>query len=167
MHIETDLSKIKHLASIRENENIRFRAFLKNKDDVRVDGIVHRLHDEITKQIDCTLCGNCCSKLKPELHKEDIARLAQLENCTLEHYQNIYCEKDEFGETYLKTVPCHYLEGKKCSIYENRPKECRCFPYTNEKGFIFRLWGMIDSYAICPIVFNLIERLKQELRFRR
>ena len=167
MYLETNLSKIEHLASVRENENIRFRTFLKSKDGVKVDSIVHRLHDEITKQIDCTLCGNCCCQLKPELHEKDIAVLAQLENCTLEHYQNIYCEKDEFGETYLKAVPCHYLEGKKCSIYENRPEECSRFPYTNEEGFISRLWGMLNSYEICPIVFNLMERLKQELRFRR
>ena len=52
-HIERDLSKIKHLASIRENENIRFRTFLKGQDNAKVDKIVHRLHEEISKQIGC------------------------------------------------------------------------------------------------------------------
>ena len=111
MYLETNLSKIEHLASIRENENIRFRTFLKNKDDVKVDEIVHRLHDEI--------------------------------------------------------IPCRYLDGKKCSIYEDRPAQCRNFPYTNADGFVSRLWGMIGFYEICPIVFNLMERLKNEWRFRR
>ena len=164
-HIETDLLKIKRFASIREKENIRFRTFLKGKDSDKVDSIVHRLNEELSKQIDCTLCGNCCN-IKPRLRKEDIARLAQLENITPESYQEKYCEKD-FGDIYLKTIPCRYFDGKKCSIDENRPKTCQDYPYTAKEGFIFRLYGMLNSYEICPIVFNLMERLKDEMRFRR
>ncbi|MDR1676561.1 MAG: YkgJ family cysteine cluster protein [Tannerella sp.] len=163
-YIETDLSKIKHLASVRENENIRFRTYLKGKDLIKVDRIVHQLHKEITGLIDCTLCGNCCRDLKPKLHKEDLARLAQLENTTPENYTDNYCEEDISG-IFLHTMPCRYLEGKKCSIYESRPEECRHFPYTDKEKFIFRLWGMLGFYAICPIVFNLMERLKDRLRF--
>ena len=158
-YVETDLSKIKHLASIREDENFRFRTFLKDKNSGTIDHIVHRLHDELTRRIDCTLCGNCCRKLKPELYPEDIAVLAQLENITPENYQDCYCEKINFGEIFLKTVPCRYLEEKKCRIYENRPEECRLFPYTGKEDFVSRLWSMIDLYEICPIVFNLMEEL--------
>ena len=167
MHIETNLSKIKQLATVRENENIRFRAFLKSKDGDKVDSIVHRLHKEITAQIDCTLCGICCCQLKPELHEKDIAIRSQIEKITPENYIDNYCEKDDFGEIYFKTIPCRYLEGKKCSIYESRPEECRRFPYTDEDEFISRLFGMLNFYEICPIVFNLMERLKRELQFRR
>jgi len=167
MNIETDLLKIQHLATIRENENIRFRSFLKSKDGDKVDSIVHRLHKEIAAQIDCTLCGNCCCQLKPELHEKDIAILSQMEKMTTENYIDSYCEKDDFDEIYLATIPCRYLEGKQCSIYENRPKECRRFPYTDEDDFISRLFGMLNFYEFCPIVFNLMERLKGELRFRR
>jgi len=164
MYLETDLSKIKHLASAKESENIRFRTFLKGKDDAKVDDIVRQLHDEITKQIDCTLCGNCCCVLKPQLHRADIMLLAQMENITPENYVINYCEEND-GEMFFKTAPCRYLEGKKCGIYENRPKECRRFPYTGETGFVSRLWGILEFYEICPIVFNLMERLKHEFRF--
>ena len=167
MHLETDLSKMKHLASVREQENINFRICLKGQDGRSVDRIVHAFHQEISRQIDCTECGNCCIQLKAELHSKDIAVLAQLENITDESYQNKYCEKNEFGEISLKTMPCRYLEGKKCRIYEHRPEECKRFPYTHEDGFISRLWGMIAFYEICPIVFNLMEQLKDKLRFRR
>jgi len=51
MNIETDLVKIKHFASIKEDENFRFRSFLKSKDEDTVDRIVHQLHDELVKQI--------------------------------------------------------------------------------------------------------------------
>jgi Fe-S-cluster containining protein len=167
MHIETNLSKIKHLASLREDENLRFRAFLKGKDGDKVDTVVHHLHKEITAQIDCTLCGNCCCRLKPELYEKDITKLSQIEGVTPENYFENYCEKDEYGDTYLKTIPCRYLNGKKCSIYENRPEECRHFPYTDKERFISRLFGMLNFYEFCPIVYNLMEQLKIEMRFRR
>jgi len=111
-YLETNLLKIKHLASIRENENFRFRVFLKGKDGDRIDRIVHRLHKEITGQIDCTLCGNCCIELQPELHQEDIEVLADLENITSEQYKVDYCEVDEFNDIYIKSKPCRYLERK-------------------------------------------------------
>jgi len=166
MYLETNLSKIKQNASKRENENFRFRALLKSKDSDKVDEIVHQLHKEITQQIDCTLCGNCCIQLKPRLNEKDIVELAQLENISSEKYMEDYCEKD-FGDIYLKNIPCRYVEGKKCSIYENRPVQCRKFPYTDEEGFISRSLGMINFYEICPIVYNLMERLKVEMRFQR
>jgi len=127
MHLETNLSKIKHLSSVNEDVNFRFRTFLKGQDSTKVDNIVHRLHEEITKQIDCTLCGNCCNQLSPKLHKDDIAVLAQLENISPGKYMDDYCEKGDFEEIYLKTIPCRYLEGKKCGIYENRPDKLNIF----------------------------------------
>ena len=166
MYLETNLLKIKQIATEREDENFRFRAFLKGKDGDKVDEIVHQLHKEITQQIDCTLCGNCCIQLKPRLSKNDIEELARIDNITTEDYLLNYCEKDD-GDIYLKNIPCRYIDGKQCSIYENRPDQCRRFPFTNQKGFISRLYGMLSFYEVCPIVFNLMERLKGEMRFRR
>ena len=166
-HLETNLSSIKNLASVREKENYRFRTFLKGKNDEKVDRIVHRLHDELSRQIDCTLCGNCCCQLNVELHPKDIVALAGLENITPGSYRENYCKEYEDGEMLLKSLPCRYLDEKKCRIYENRPEECRFFPYTDKKGFISRSLGMIDFYEVCPKVFNLMEILKDELRFRR
>ncbi|GHT06244.1 Fe-S oxidoreductase [Bacteroidia bacterium] len=165
-HIETDLTKIKHLANIRNDENFRFRTFLKGKDGAIVDKIVHRLHQEITAQIDCTQCGNCCQNLRPGISTKDIEKFALSECITSEEYKERYCEKED-GITYLKDIPCRYLNGKICSIYDERPDECRSYPNTHKNGFISRTWRMIDNYGICPIVFNVMEGLKYELRFRR
>ncbi len=46
-HIKTNLLKIQHAVSIRENENIRFCTFLKDEDRDKVNSIVHRLHEKI------------------------------------------------------------------------------------------------------------------------
>jgi Fe-S-cluster containining protein len=165
--METNLLEIKQLAAAREHENVRFRTFLKCRDSGKIDKIVYQLHSEITQQIDCTLCGNCCRQLQPELHKKDIATLARLENITPKSYKDNYCEKNEDGEISLKTMPCRYLKEKKCCIYENRPEGCKNFPYTDKEKFTSRLISMLCFYKICPIVFNLIEILKDEMRFRR
>jgi Fe-S-cluster containining protein len=165
--IETNLAKIAALAEIREDENIRFRAFLKSRDGEKVDEIVHRLHSEITSVIDCRQCANCCVALNPGIKPEEMEQYAKLDSISTEEYKDLYCEKDDFDDVTFKNSPCRYLDGKLCSIYEIRPHDCRMYPNTQEDGFISRLWGMLSSYSVCPIVFNLVERLKDELRFYR
>jgi Fe-S-cluster containining protein len=165
-YIETDLDEIKYLASVRENENLRFRSFLKTKNGAKVDSFVHQLHQSLTEQIDCTACGNCCCKLDLRLHEKDITVLSKLEDSTPKKYIENYCEKDYDGHIFFKSTPCRYLDGKTCSIYENRPTECRDFPYTHKKGFSSRLLNMIGLYEDCPIVFNLMEQLKIKFYFR-
>jgi Fe-S-cluster containining protein len=153
--METNLLELKRLATTKEHENILFITLLKCKDSGKIDKIVHQLHNEITQQIDCTLCGNYCCQLQPELHKKDIATLARLENIAPQNYKEYYCEKAEDGKILLKTKPCRYLKEKKCSIYENRPEECKNFPYTDDEEFVSRLYSVLNFYEICPIVFNL------------
>jgi hypothetical protein len=108
MYIETNLSKIKQFADIRENENIRFRTFLKGKDGKKIDSIVHRLHKEITAEIDCTACASCCCCLTPNVSKADIDILARLENISPEKFQVGYCETDERNEN-SRDLFCFYL----------------------------------------------------------
>jgi Fe-S-cluster containining protein len=165
MHIERNLSKIKKLADMREDDNYRFRVFLKGKDGEKIDKIVHRLHKEVSAQIDCATCANCCYCLTPKVNKADIEILARLENISPEEFQDAYCE-EEFGSIYLENIPCRYIDGKKCGIYENRPEQCKTYPNTNKPEFTARLLGMIRNYEVCPIVFNIMEMLKEELWFR-
>lgn len=165
--IEIDLAKIERLAIQRENENFAFRMFLKSFDDKEVDKIVHRLHRIVTRQIDCLACGNCCNSLVPRVKEEEINYLASLDNVSVEDFICDHIEEDKYeGSLFLKATPCRYLNGKACTIYENRPKECREYPYTHRRGFVFRSLSMITNYAICPIVFNIMENLKVELEFK-
>jgi Fe-S-cluster containining protein len=63
--------------------------------------------------------------------------------------------------------PCPMLNGKLCSIYENRPDVCRSFPHLEQPAFTSRLMGVIDNVAICPIAFNAFEDLKAKLAWPR
>jgi len=167
MELELDLNVIKRLSKEREDENFDFRAFLKGQSSDEVDEIVHQLHHEIVAQIDCTECGNCCKFLKPSVTDKEIKRLSKIDGISAEDFEKKFVELDTFDQIkYLKDTPCKYLHDKKCTIYPDRPEECRSYPHTHKDGFIFRLFGVINNYEICPIVFNLYEQLKMQLGYR-
>jgi Fe-S-cluster containining protein len=165
--LETDIERIGHSGKRKEDQNFRFRSFLKGKDSHKVDRIVHGINKEIEDQIDCTLCGNCCKVLRPSVKNKEIETLAKIDQISPELFIDKYTEKEEFGNTlFLKDTPCKYLTDKKCSVYDSRPEDCRSFPHIHKKSFNSRTLSMIEFYRICPIVFNAMERLKIEVGFR-
>ena len=167
-NLELDLVKIAQLEVQKDKENFDFRAFLKSQDLKKVDKIVHRLNNEITALIDCQKCGNCCKSLKPGLTEPEIERLAEKENLTPAAFVSRFTENDILQEIpCLRDTPCKYLKDKRCSIYLDRPEDCKSYPHTHLNGLISRTLQMIDNYGICPIVFNLFEELKMELNFNR
>jgi uncharacterized protein len=165
--LELNLEKISQLAIRKEDQNYRFRSFLKMQDPEKIDRIVHRLDREIREQINCTLCGNCCNELSPRLSDGEIDRLAQIDSISKEEFIQKFVESDPVeGYNFLKGNPCKYLCEKKCSVYSDRPEDCRSYPHTHKKDFNTRTMGINENYGICPIVFNVFERLKMEMRFR-
>ena len=160
-----EIEKIEELGRLRENENFEFRAYLKGQDPDKIDKIVHRLNYEISNQIDCTTCGNCCIKLKPCITDQDIESLSKRLNLRPQQIKLNYIEIDD-GEQYFKYLPCSFLKEKKCTVYNDRPEDCRSFPHLHKKGFTSRLWGVIENYSICPIVFHVFEKLKTELNYK-
>lgn len=64
----------------------------------------------------------------------------------------------------FREMPCPFLLNNRCSNYQNRPGQCRAYPYLHKKDFTSRLLGVIDNYSICPIVFNVLELLKSNFR---
>lgn len=54
-----------------------------------------------------------------------------------------------------------------CKIEACKPLKCRDYPFTNRPERLFSLLSIIESAAICPVVYEMIERLKQIYRFKR
>lgn len=165
IELEIDLEKIEELGLLRQDENFEFRAFLKGQNLDKIDKIVQRLNLEISNQIDCTTCGNCCMNLKPCITEQDIKILSQKLNFSPQQVEDDYIEIDE-GVQYFKNLPCSFLKERKCTVYINRPDDCRSFPHLHKNMFVSRVWGVIDNYSICPIVFNVFEKLKTELNYK-
>lgn len=161
--MEIDLNKIKYLGEIKEEENFKFRSFLKGQDPDKIDRNVNELNEKYFELIDCKECGNCCNNLQPLIKKDDLERLKNELGIKEEQIKNELLEKDEDGNLRFKDLPCRFLEDKKCTIYKNRPEDCKSFPHLHKKDINSRLFGVIDNYSICPIVFNVYEELKIKL----
>jgi len=167
MKIITDLQYIKEMAKERDEENWEFRAFLKQlgKAPKEMDATVHAITDQVTSQIDCTRCANCCKQSRPVLDQEDITKFALGLKVGVSEFQEQYISQDKENKTkyIFNELPCSFLKNDQCSNYDCRPKDCRSYPHLHKKGFTSKLLGYIANYEICPIVFNVYEQLKIEL----
>src|SRR5712664_4712360 len=152
--IEIDLSRIEQLSQERDDENWEFRSWLKQYAPDDIDGLVKTLSQKYFALIDCTQCANCCRSLHVEFKKSELYTIAK----TLG--QSIKAFEKQFMSAGMVNTPCPMLDGKLCSIYENRPEVCRSFPHLEQPGLTTRLMGVIDNVAICPIAFNAFEELK-------
>ena len=161
-----DLEKIKQFAAEREKENDLFRLYLKQQDSKVIDETVHQLNDTITPQINCTACGNCCKRLMINVTKDEADKLAEHLQMNIAALKKKYIEESQQGQMVINKIPCHFLEGTKCSIYENRFAECREFPHLHKNNFTSRLFGIMMYYAVCPIIFNVVEELKTTAGFK-
>ena len=160
----SDLPAISTNAKNNETENIRFREFLQKQDSQYIDKIVFRLNEEVSPQIDCTKCGNCCNSLMINVDDSDAERLSEHLNLEKEQFYKQYVERSSQGSlAVMNTIPCHFLNENMCTVYEARPTECREFPGLHHAGFTRRLFTVFMHYDRCPIIYNVVERLKEEV----
>ncbi|HWB61903.1 MAG TPA: YkgJ family cysteine cluster protein [Chitinophagales bacterium] len=163
--MEQNLQRIDALGKLRKEENEHFRNLVRGKNAHKVDLLVQKLNKEIAPKIDCTACGNCCRGLSPYLNKGDIKRLGEGLNLSAEQVVKRYTETDSSGVSF-KHMPCKFLKENKCTVYQHRPDVCMSFPHLHKDGFITRSRRVFDNYGLCPIVFNVIEKMKQEMKFK-
>ena len=160
----SDLPAISTNAKDNETENIRFREFLQKQDSQYIDKIVFRLNEEVSPQIDCTKCGKCCNSLMINVDDSDAERLSEHLNLEKEQFYKQYVERSSQGSlAVMNTIPCHFLNENMCTVYEARPTECREFPGLHHAGFTRRLFTVFMHYDRCPIIYNVVERLKEEV----
>ena len=166
MSLVTDIKRIEKLAAEKEGANWRFRCFLKGADmeSEELDAIVHKLYESVSAQIDCQECGHCCRVMHPILKKRDIERLATCLSMSVNQFQGKYVMKDEEeGGFTFRSTPCPFLTGNSCTLYPDRPADCRSYPHLHKKEFVTRLYGVLSNCSVCPIVYNVYELLKGEL----
>ena len=94
----------------------------------------------------------------------EIERLAEIKKMPVREFKNSFTATEAHtGITFLKLNPCVFLEGNNlCSIYLQRPQPCRNYPMT-QGSIKSRIRKVMDNYTVCPIVYNTIEILKQEI----
>lgn len=118
------------------------------------------LHEEAFSKIDCLDCANCCRNYSPRFKQPDIKRIAKRLGMREGSLVAEYLRLDEDGDYVVKSSPCPFInEDNTCSIYEDRPGDCRRYPYTDEDVLLKRVQLTLKNATVCPAVFNVMEAL--------
>jgi Fe-S-cluster containining protein len=161
-------AKIKEAFNKIEDENYEFRTYLKSRADIdKLDRQFLELHKELFLNYDCSKCRNCCTEYSASFEKYELSKVADFLKIPEKEFMDKYIDED-FGEYQLKQRPCSFLKKDgNCEIEECKPESCKGYPFTDRPERIFSLFSIIESTSVCPVVFEMVERLKKEYRFKR
>lgn len=168
----TDLDRIAALAEAQHDDTRAFTHYVESmwtrerRSSAELDALVDAIAAEVAPQIDCTACANCCRGFTVGLTPDDIPPLADALHLPPERVIARFVDRKAGAKVYewgvFRQTPCAFLDGKRCSVYAHRPQSCRDFP-----AFTPYFRWLIDEIAAgagnCPIIFNVIERLKHAL----
>lgn len=119
------------------------------------------LHEEAFEKIDCLSCAACCKNYSPRFKQPDIKRIAKRLRIKEGELVARYLKLDEDNDYVLQQEPCPFLAADNtCNIYEDRPSDCRRYPYTDEDVFLKRTNITLKNATFCPIAFQVLERLE-------
>ena len=162
--------KVKFEAQKRERENLEFRTFLKcNADEKELDEQFVKLHDELFAQYDCNRCRNCCKMYHGSIPEEDVEKDALYLGITATNFAEQYLlGKDSEGNYKTKHKPCDFLMADgSCELGDCKPESCKKYPYTNQPERLWSLYSVLDAVSVCPVAFEIYERLKKEYGFKK
>lgn len=154
-------------ANKKSRKNLQFRTYLKNHADEDVlDEQFKRLHQELFADYDCSKCRNCCKMYKGNIPESDLEEDAKYLNMTKEAFIEKYLEKGRYNYN-TKHQPCDFLkEDGSCLLNDHKPDSCKKYPYTDQPGRLFSLYSMLNAVEVCPVAYEIYERLKTEYNFR-
>ena len=162
-------AQIEQEAKKKENENIKFRSFLKNHaNEEKLDQDFAWLHKELFSGYDCSKCRNCCKLYSGSIPEEDLEQDAALLKLTKEQFVDFFLEKEKTDGVYAtKHMPCDFLEeDRSCKLGDCRPDNCKKYPYTDQPDRLWSLYSVLEAVEVCPVAFEIFERLKREYGFR-
>ena len=160
----TDLTEVLRLGTAKAQENLAFRRYLSARHSA--DTPFQILASEVHQRIDCTNCANCCRHSIVPVNPPEIQNIARHLGATPEAVACLYTVPDPDAPASRLLLnsgeACVFLDGSLCMIYEARPKTCRDFPHvavgTHSLGS--RPSSLARWAALCPIIFNALERYK-------
>ncbi|HEX2630088.1 MAG TPA: YkgJ family cysteine cluster protein [Chitinophagaceae bacterium] len=137
-----------------------YKQFLQRADKNKVLKQLPDLHEEAFEKIDCLQCANCCRNYSPRFKTPDVKRIAKHLRMKESVFIETYLKVDDDGDFVVKTSPCPFLGSDNfCTIYEERPSDCRRFPYTDEDVIIKRQALTLKNSSFCPITYYVLEKL--------
>ena len=102
----------------------------------------------------CTRCGNCCTGAPGYVWVNDaeIASIAEFRGESVAEVLGLYTRKVGRGERSLREKPSgdciFYEQGKGCTIYPVRPRQCRTWPFWDSTVATPQDWER--TCEVCP-----------------
>ena len=167
-------NEVQDRAQKLEEQNYKFRTFLRNRaDDDELDAQFLSLHNELFTEYDCCKCANCCKSFSVFLDNDDVKRIAAHLGLSENDFVAKYlieaepAESDEEMPYKFKDKPCSFLcDDGRCQIQDCKPGVCSGFPFTDQPDRLSSMYSIIGHAEVCPVVFEMLERLKVIYRFR-
>ena len=161
---------ISYYAKKNERKNHRFRTWLKlHADPDELDEKFHRLHHELFSRYDCSKCRNCCKEYYGSIPAGDVERDAAMLDLSVNEFRKMFLQQtmDPMEQSYnTKSIPCDFLQPDgSCILGDNKPDNCKKYPYTDQPDRIGSLLSFLDTVSVCPVAFEILERLKKEYGF--
>lgn len=138
----------------------QYKQFLGRADKNKALKQLPLFHNEAFSKIDCLQCAACCKNYSPRFKTPDIKRISKHLQMKESVFIEQYLRLDEDGDYVVKSSPCPFLgDDNFCGIYDERPSDCKRFPYTDEDVIIKRQQITLKNSTFCPAVYYVLERL--------
>ena len=139
-----------------------YRRFLQRADKNKVLKQLPDYHEEAFEKVNCLQCARCCKNYSPRFKTPDVKRIARHLGLKESVFIETYLRVDDDGDFVVKSSPCPFLQtDNTCRIYEERPSDCRRFPYTDEDVLLKRPVLTLKNSSFCPITYYVLEKLIQ------
>jgi Fe-S-cluster containining protein len=164
-------NEVRAMAQKLEEQNYKFRTFLKNRaDDDELDAQFLELHRELFAGYDCCKCNNCCKSYSIILDNDEVKRISTFLGLTDSDFIVKYltnADAEDEKPYKFKATTCAFLnDDGRCRIQDCKPDVCAGFPYTDQPDRLSNTCGVIGNAEVCPVVFEILERLKVIYGFR-
>jgi len=164
-------SEVAAKAQRLEQQNYEFRTFLKiHADCDELDSQFLKLHKELFANYDCSKCTNCCRSYNLELDEDEVEKVAKFLKITKDELTTKYLvheDIDDEKQDEFKHKPCSFLDDDgSCQIEDCKPNACKDYPFTDKPDRLSSMLSVIDHASVCPVVFEILERLKMLYGFR-
>lgn len=160
--INDEYKKLLEKAEKEYEINRGFLMDLKKMRAKNLDREINALHDRAFEEIDCLQCGNCCRCLGPRFQEKDIKKLAKRFKMRPVAFEKKYLTVDEDEDWVFKEMPCPFIaDDNYCLYYEDRPKACMDYPYTQKTRLRTFLKPTLENSLTCPAVYLIFKWLKE------
>ncbi len=119
-----------------------------------------QMHQEVTQEVDCLQCANCCKTLPALLNDDDLDRISAYLKLSRAAFVKKHVAFDEDGDMVLNKTPCVFLNtDNTCAIYEVRPQSCAEYPHTDDPQFHQYVQEASANLDTCPIVGRMLKKI--------